>query len=131
METSSTERRAEWEALVSTGVNGSRELDAVSASLVALQLDRPDQTPGYPHLYVELHGALLLFQVAGEAAMLPTVGFAPFGERALQRRITAAARRLAGKERGPEASFAAWCRAGDKVTEYIGLIDPELLLMVA
>jgi len=125
------EKKVEWEALYRAGVNGTHELEAVTAALTTLRMEHQVGSTGSADMLVALHGALLLFQVAGEADMVPVVGFAPFGERALQRRIAAAALRLAGKDRGPQASFAAWCRAGDTVNQYIGLIDPELCKMVA
>lgn len=123
--------RQDWIALSEAGIDAAHELDAVTASLQVLRMDDQHGSAGPMDQLVELHAALLLFQLGGRAELLPATGFALFGGWSLERRIVRAASRLAGSARGETAAFASWRRAGERVGSLIGLIDPELCQLVA
>ncbi len=110
-----------WEDFTSPQVDPTSELEAVVASLEAMRLD-----PALPEVPVStligLHGALLLFQLGGRVDLVPGVSGFPFGRRLTERRVASAARRVA---RGVD-SYQNWLRAGERIDDLIGCIDPEL-----
>ena len=80
---------------------------------------------------IELHAALLLFELGGRRELLPSIGLGVSSRRILERRIVSSARSLAGQSVGSDAAFAAWNRAADRIEDLIDLIDPELRFRVA
>ena len=131
MRTSPNSQRADWTAFLATSIDPAHELDAVTSSLQILRLDDQPASTGSLEDLVDLHGALLLFQLGGQAELLPSTGFTLFGMRSLERRIVRAASRIAGSGRGERAACDAWLRAGERIEQQIGLIDPELCQLVA
>lgn len=123
--------RQDWIALSDAGIDAARELEAVTSSLHVLRMDDEHGTAGPIDQLVELHAALLLFQLGGRAELLPATGFSLFGGWSVERRIVRAASRLAGTARGEDAAFGTWLRAGERIESLIGLIDPELCQLVA
>ncbi len=80
---------------------------------------------------LELHGALLLFALNGNAELIPTVRFPVGSHRLLQARIAWAARRQAGVGRGEAAALSAVERSAARIERLIHLIDPELRVRAA
>ena len=116
---------AAWTEHIETPVDATSELEAVTASMLALRLD--PYAPDAPQSsLVSLHGALLLFQLGGRAELLPSVGLFAFGRRLLERRIVASAHRLSRHGLSAGDAYDAWVRSARHIEELIGLIDPEL-----
>ena len=76
---------------------------------------------------IELHAALLVFELGGQLALVPNVGFAFNGRRLLETRVARAARRMIGSNDVDSAVVIA----ADTVEELIHLIDPELRVLAA
>jgi hypothetical protein len=76
---------------------------------------------------IELHGALLVFELGGQLDLVPSIGFAFNGRRVLEARVARAARRIIGIST-PELAVMT---AGNTIEELIHLIDPELRILAA
>ncbi len=117
--------RKDWEALAAADVDPMAELDAVTSSLL---MARDEINPATTSLgaLIELHAALYVFQLGGQARLLPSVGLGLNGKRALERRILRAASNLMHPAQGDDASFIAWKHASERIEMLIGLLDPDL-----
>ena len=80
---------------------------------------------------IELHAALLVYELNGQAERIPTVGFGLSGRRLLELRVTKAARRLSSPKFGVADPDAAVTRAAALIEDLIHLIDPELRVLAA
>jgi hypothetical protein len=113
--------RDAWLEFASHEVDANNELAAVVASLESMRLD-----PSLPEVsgtaLVNLHGALLLFQLGGHLDKVPSAALFSFGQRFMERRVLAAARRLATNT----DPYVNWLSASREIEELIGRIDPEL-----
>ena len=78
MRTSSNNPRVQWTTFLASSIDPAHELDAVTSSLQILRLDDQSASTGSLEDLVDLHGALLLFQLGGQAELLPSTGFAQF-----------------------------------------------------
>ncbi len=76
---------------------------------------------------IELHGALLAFELGGQIALLPSIGFAFNGRRVLESRVVRAARRVMGTAT-PETAVL---HAANTIEDLIHLIDPDLRVLAA
>ena len=105
-----------------------RILESVVSELEALRDFNPiSSTSGL----VELHGALLLYELGGRAELIPSIRPVFTPRRILEARVAWAAQRLAGRARGYDAAKAATDRAARRIEELIHLIDPDLRVTVA
>jgi hypothetical protein len=105
-------------------VHPSRILESIVTELELLCADSPFAARSN---LIELHGALLVFELGGQLNLIPSVGFAFNGRRVLEARVARAARRLIGTAH-PDAAVL---NAGNTIEELIHLIDPELRLLAA
>jgi hypothetical protein len=105
-------------------VQPSRILESIVTELELLCADSPFAARSN---LIELHGALLAFELGGQLALVPSIGFAFNGRRVLEARVARAARRLIGTA-SPDAAVLS---AGNTIEELIHLIDPELRLLAA
>jgi hypothetical protein len=102
-----------------------RVLESITSELESLRSfsDRPG--------LVELHGALFLYALDGDAGLLPSVGFPIGRRRLLETRVVRAAKRLAGSQRGAAAQEVALLRAIETIEQLLHLIDPDLVSVAA
>ena len=105
-----------------------RILESVVSELEALRADAPLFAGGD---LIDLHGALLAYELGGRAELIPSVNFAFSGRRLLEARVARAAHRIAGRERGHAASAATLVRSAERIEDLIHLIDPDLRVVVA
>jgi hypothetical protein len=78
---------------------------------------------------IQLHGALLAYNLGGQAELLPTPSFGLSGRSAREYRVTRAARRII--EQGAGDSTAALEIAAQVIEQRLHLIDPELSTLAA
>jgi hypothetical protein len=78
---------------------------------------------------IQLHGALLAYNLGGRAELLPTPSFGLSGRSFREHRVTRAARRII--ERGNGDAAAALEIAGRVIEQRLHLIDPELRTLAA
>jgi hypothetical protein len=105
-----------------------RILESIVSELEALREFNP---LGSTNGLVELHGALLVYELAGRVELIPSFRPVFTPRRVLEARVAWAAQRLAGRARGYEAARAATDRAARRIEELIHLIDPDLRVTVA
>jgi hypothetical protein len=122
--------RKDWEALAAADVDPMAELDAVTNSLQMAQNDITANSTSLGAL-IELHAALFVFQLGGQARLLPHVGLASFGKRGLERKIVKAAGNMMHSSSSDDASFIAWKHASDRIEMLIGLLDRDLAYAAA
>jgi hypothetical protein len=122
--------RSEWTERLAADVDPKAALDDVVSGLQILCAETAVSSSPTPSM-IELHAALLLFELSGRRELLPTVGLGMTSRRHLERRIVSSARAQAGRADGPEAAFAAWMRSADRIEDLIDLIDPELRILAA
>jgi hypothetical protein len=84
---------------------------------------------GSVHNLIQLHGALLAYNLGGQAELLPSPSFGLTRRSILEHRVTRAARRIV--ERGASNTTATMEIAADVVEQYLHLIDPELCTRAA
>jgi hypothetical protein len=113
--------RDAWVDFTAQEIDATAELGAVIASLESMRMD-----PSLPDVsgatLLNIHAALLLFQLGGRTELLPSVALFSFGQRFVERRVIAAARRLAVSN----DSYVNWLSAGRQIEQLIGCIDSEL-----
>lgn len=113
------------------------ELPSVDAhrileSLVSeLELLCQDTALGAGSDLVQLHAALLVYELDGRVDLIPSVGLGFSGRRVLEYRVTKAARRMAGSGSVARDPLAAVTHAAQRIEELIHLIDPQLRVMAA
>jgi hypothetical protein len=123
-------KRTEWNDRTSSFISPKAALDDVVSSLQIMMAESSASV--YPsNSEVELHGALLLFELGGRAENIPSISLGVSARRSIERRVASSARHLAGREIGDEAAFTAWKRAAHRIEELLDLIDPGLRAFVA
>lgn len=105
-----------------------RILESVTSELEALRDFSPSINSA---ALIELHGALLVYELAGRGELIPSVVSTLSGRRLLEARVALAARRLAGRDRGHHAAANALVRAAHRIEELVHLVDPELAVVAA
>jgi hypothetical protein len=78
---------------------------------------------------IELHGALLAYNLGGQAELLPSASFGLSRRSILEHRVTRVARRVA--ESGAGNTTATMDLAAEVIEQYLHLIDPELCVRAA
>ena len=127
---SGSNARVDWNERIAAEVDPKALLDDVVSGLQMLCADMSvSKSP--TNLLIELHAALLLFELGGRRELVPSVALGVTARRSVERRIVSSARTLAGRGEGPDAAFAAWNRAASRIEDLIDLIDPELRILVA
>ena len=121
------ELHAEWTEVSNRQADGLAALDAVAAQLAMALLDGPHDHLSLTQDLVDLHGALLVYELAGRIELLPprplpTFGF---GHRAIVRRVLGAATRVVRIGSNPDP-FHIWMAARGAIDALIGALDPEL-----
>jgi hypothetical protein len=117
----------EWTAIAANDIDGAAELASVVSALEMLRGEFGDGSDLSYRSLIELHGALLLFQLGGDARLLPKTSFGLFGRRVLERHVVGSARELARVQSSTsDAAFHAWSRAAGRIESLIALIDPDL-----
>jgi hypothetical protein len=122
--------RSDWTERLSAEVDPKTVLDDVVSALQILCAETSVSSSPTTSM-IELHAALLLFELGGRRELVPSVGLGVTARRNLERRIVSSARSLAGRATGAEPAFAAWMRAADRIEDLIDLIDPELRILAA
>jgi hypothetical protein len=125
---SSDREQNDWSELFASDVEPKRLLDDVVSALQILLAETSTSSFANGSL-VDLHGALLVYELAGRAEAIPSVGLGVTARRGLERKVVGSARRLTGTARGDAAAFAAWKRSAARIEDLIDLIDPELRLL--
>lgn len=105
-----------------------RVLETIVSELELLCADTP---VGARSDLVQLHAALLVYELHGEAERIPTVGFGFSGRRLLELRVTRAARHIASPRVGAANPDEVVARAATVIEDLIHLIDPELRVLAA
>lgn len=80
---------------------------------------------------VQLHAALLVYELDGRVESIPNVGLSFSSRRLLEHRVTKAARRLIGSGSPTLDPDAAVALAAHRIEELLHLIDPDLRVMAA
>ncbi len=125
-----TADRSEWTERLVADIDPKAVLDDVVSGLQILCAETSVSSSPTVSM-VELHAALLLFELGGRRELLPSVSLGVTSRRNLERRIVSSARSLAGRAVGDDAAFAAWNRVADRIEDLIDLIDPELRILAA
>ncbi len=114
-----------FESSAKSAVDPNRILESIVNELELLQTMTPLSGQ---HELVDLHAALLVYELAGDKALLPNTSFSLSPRRVLEARVVRAARRLvqAGGESNRSKELAA-----QQIEELVHLIDPELQIMAA
>ena len=99
-------------------------LDSIVSELESLSAANP-QVPMSE--LIELHGALLAYEMNGQKSLVPAVRFPLSSRVLLETRVIRAAKRVIG-QRSPEKAVIA---AAITIEELIHHIDPDLRSMVA
>jgi hypothetical protein len=102
-------------------------IDVLTSIVTDLELLCADSPLAARSDLIELHGALLVFELGGQAELVPNVGFAFNGRRVLEARVARAAKRIIGTA----SADLAVANAASTIEELIHLIDPELRLLAA
>lgn len=105
-------------------VDAKRILETIVTELELLTVESPLAARSD---LIDLHAALLVFELGGHIGLVPNVGFAFNGRRLLEARVARAARRIIGSNDADSAVTVA----AETVEELIHLIDPELRLIAA
>ena len=103
-----------------------RVLESVVSELEYLIQDAP---LGCGSDLIQLHGALLVYNLEGRAALVPPPSFGVSARAWRERRVLRAARRIL--ERGAGDTTVTMGIAADQIARYVHLIDPELGALVA
>lgn len=121
------ELHAEWTEVSDRHADGLAALDAVTAQLTMALLDGPHDHLSLTQDLVDLHGALLVYELAGRIDLLPPRPMPTFrfGQRAIERRILVAASRVVRIGSNPDP-FHIWMAARGAIDSLIGALDPEL-----
>jgi len=127
--TDATERK-DWSEHMAAHVDPKAVLHDVVSALQIVSTETATSLTT-PNSLIDLHGALLVYGLAGRSSLLPSVAIGVTTRRSLERRVLSSARRLAGRDQSDEAAFAAWKRAAARIEDLIDLIDPELRLLAA
>ena len=122
--------RNDWSEQMAAHVDPKAVLHDVVSALQILSTET-GASFATPNSLIELHGALLVYELAGRSELLPSVAIGVTTRRSLERRVLSSAHRLAGRDQSDEAAFAAWKRAAALIEDLIDLIDPELRLLAA
>ena len=80
---------------------------------------------------IELHAALLVYELGGHSELIPTVGLGFSSRRLLELRVLKAARRASRPQNGSSTPESAMLRAATMIEDLIHLIDPELRILAA
>ena len=118
------ELHAEWIDVSARAIDVTDVLDAVTAQLTTTLLDSGVRSVRED--LVDLHGALLLYELGGRVGLLPSRSVFGFGRRVVERKIVAAAARLSRMHSAPAGPFYAWLEARSTVDTLIGAMDPDL-----
>lgn len=122
--------KCEWTEFVARIGEPRAVLTEVVAALQILNAETASSL-ATPTSLIDLHGALLLFELGGQRELIPSVPLGVSTRRGLERRVTQAARVLAGRDHPDGAAYEAWTRAAARIEDLIDLIDPELRITVA
>jgi len=101
-------------------VDPRRVLESVVSELEYLL----ESTPGIGHDLVELHGALLVYNLGGRVDLIPAATFGVSVRQWHERRVVRSARRLAARAGHDAAETRAY--AANVIDRHLHLIDPEL-----
>ena len=123
-------RRSDWTERLAADVDPKAVLDDVVSGLQILCAETA-LSPTPTNSMIDLHAALLMFELGGRRELLPSVGLGVSARRSLERRIVSSARVLAGRAEGIEAAYAVSKRAAARIEDLIALIDPELRILAA
>ena len=122
--------RSDWTERLAADVDPKAVLDDVVSGLQILCAETALCTSPTNSM-IDLHAALLMFELSGRRELLPSVGLGVSARRSLERRIVSSARVLAGRVEGTEAAYVVWKRAAARIEDLIELIDPELRILAA
>ena len=122
--------RSDWTERLAADVDPKAVLDDVVSGLQILCAETA-LFASPTNSMIDLHAALLMFELGGRRELLPSVGLGVTARWSLERRIVSSARVLAGRAEGPEAAYAVWKRAAARIEDLIALIDPELRILAA
>ena len=122
--------RSDWTERLAADVDPKAALDDVVSGLQILCAETA-LSPRPTNSMIDLHAALLMFELGGRRELLPSVGLGVTARRSLERRIVSSARVLAGRAEGTEAAYAVSKRAAARIEDLIALIDPELRILAA
>jgi hypothetical protein len=103
-----------------------RVLESVVSELEYLVQETP---PWSGSDLIQLHGALLAYNLEGRADLLPNTSFGLSARRWRERRVVRTARQIV--ERGAGDATATMGIAADLIVRHLHLIDPELQERVA
>jgi len=103
-----------------------RVLESVVSELEYLIHDAP---LGSGADLLQLHGALLVYNLEGRAELVPPPSFGLSARSWRERRVVRSAQRII--ERGAGNTTAAMAIAADLIEQHLHLIDPELLARAA
>ena len=109
-------------------VDPQRVLEIVVSELELLCADTPVSARSD---LIDLHAALLVYELQGQAERIPNVSFGLSGRRLLELRVTRSARRLASPTFGAADPDEVVARAATLIEDLIHLIDPELRILAA
>ena len=109
-------------------VDSKRVLETVVSELELLCNDTPVGTRSD---LIQLHAALLVYELGGEANLLPTIALGLSARRLLELRVLKAARRMMNPRFGGATPEDATLRAAATIETLIHLIDPELRVAAA
>lgn len=122
---------ADWSELRAIPVDPKAILEEVVSALQILSAETSQSPFVTPSAVIDLHGALLVYELAGRGELIPNVSIGVSTRRGFERRVVSSARRLVGPARGEAAALVAWVRAAARIEDLVDLIDPELRLVVA
>jgi hypothetical protein len=86
---------------------------------------------GFGRDLLNLHGALLVYNLEGRVDLIPPTGFSLNRHQMLEFRIARAARRLTGTLRPEVQAYLSVERAAARIEELLHLVDPELRSLAA
>ena len=105
------------------------EYRKILESLVSeLELMMQEAEPGTRSALIDLHGALLLYELDGRTECIPTVHVGFGVRRILEFRVSRAARRLAATANDPGSALT---RSVEVIEDLIHLIDEDLRTSLA
>ena len=111
-----------------TAIDPARILESLVYELESLSADVPFGSTGE---LIELHGALLVYNLEGRTDLIPATSPSLNRRSMLEFRIARAARRLTKNLRPEVQAYVSVDRAADKIEQLIHLIDPELRSLAA
>lgn len=96
-----------------------------------LELLSQETAAGAKSELINLHAALLVYELGGRAELIPSVNIGFGARRIFEFRVAKAARRIAGSGRDALSSDVVIARACSVIEDLIHLIDPELRQVAA